>query len=219
MKKQLLERLDLQKGLENERYKLATNSYKRDSQLMSKSIISQEDYDNSQSVWLNASLAYEAVQKESMQTQSSIYELQQQKAGLQLAYDDELKAYRTNILRAYELVTMQVQSWYLNNVLLSPTKGKISFNRIWAVNQNVNQGETVLTVVPANPEGIIGKAYVSVRGAGKVKPGQRVNIKLSNYPYMEYGMLLGEVKRKAPVPVNNLYAIEIGLPNKLTTNY
>lgn len=219
MKEQLLNRLEVQKQLEEQRYRLSTQSYRRDSQLSDQSIISTEDFENSRSEWLNASLQFELVKKDLVNTRSSVYELQQQKAALQLDHDNALKTYQSNLIKAYELVNNAIDSWYLNYVLMSPIVGTTSFNKVWAVNQNVIQGETVMTIVPTTPEHIMGKAFVPVRGAGKVKTGQRVNIKLSNYPYMEYGMLIGKVKNIAPVPVNNAYSIEIELPNRLTTNY
>ncbi len=37
-------------------------------------------------------------------------------------------------------------------------------------------------------------------GAGKVEPGQKVNIRLDNYPYMEYGMLEGVISHISEIP-------------------
>jgi len=48
---------------------------------------------------------------------------------------------------------------------------------------------------------------------------QLVNIKLSAYPYLEYGMVRGVVKSKSLVPEANAYIIEIELPKGLTTLY
>jgi HlyD family secretion protein len=55
--------------------------------------------------------------------------------------------------------------------------------------------------------------------SGKVKQGQMVNIKLSSFPYMEYGMLRGIIKSKSMVPSGDAYIIEIELPDGLTTLY
>jgi HlyD family secretion protein len=81
----------------------------------------------------------------------------------------------------------------------------------------------VFNVVPEDAYNIIGKASVPVVGAGKVEVGQRVNIKLDNFPYMEYGLLEGEITNISMVPVSNekgsYYTAEIGLSNKLVTNY
>jgi HlyD family secretion protein len=55
--------------------------------------------------------------------------------------------------------------------------------------------------------------------SGKVKKGLLVNIKLSGYPYLEYGMVRGIVKSKSLVPASDAYVIEIELPEGLTTLY
>jgi HlyD family secretion protein len=55
--------------------------------------------------------------------------------------------------------------------------------------------------------------------SGNVKPDQDVNIKLSGYPYLEYGMIRGKIKAKSLVPAGDAYVIEIELPNGLTTLY
>jgi hypothetical protein len=55
--------------------------------------------------------------------------------------------------------------------------------------------------------------------SGKVKPGQKVNIKLSGYPYLEYGMVRGVIKSKSLVASRDAYIIEIDLPDGLTTLY
>jgi HlyD family secretion protein len=52
-----------------------------------------------------------------------------------------------------------------------------------------------------------------------VKPGQEVNIKLSGYPYLEYGMVKGRVKSKSLVTSGDSYTIELILPEGLTTLY
>ena len=55
--------------------------------------------------------------------------------------------------------------------------------------------------------------------SGKVKPGQKVNIKLSGYPYLEFGMVRGVIKSISLVPSRDAYIIEIDLPDGLTTLY
>ena len=67
------------------------------------------------------------------------------------------------------------------------------FTKYWSGNQNVTLGEKAMTIIPSKDEDIIGKLLLPIRGAGKVKIGQRVNIQLHNYPYMEFGMLEGTI--------------------------
>ena len=53
----------------------------------------------------------------------------------------------------------------------------------------------------------------------KVKEGQRENIKLDNYPHMEYGMVKGIVGTISLVPSGEFFMVEVDLPNGLKTNY
>lgn len=219
MQQQLLERLEVRQKIEEQRFQLSTQSYRRDSSLFLKKTISDDEFEQSKSVFLSEKRKLEDILSEQVVTRSGIFELQQQKASFEQENDTRFKEYRTNLTLGYELLGSAIDSWYMAYVLISPIDGKASFNKIWAPNQNISEGETLLTVVPETPSEIVGKAYIPVVGAGKVKPGQRVNIKLSNYPYMEYGMVVGKVRQKASVPINNVYSVEIELPQMLTTNY
>lgn len=72
-------------------------------------------------------------------------------------------------------------------------------------------------------EDIKGRVYLPIKGAGKVKPGQRVNIKLDAYPYMEFGLLKGQVMKLPDSSVtknNEIYLLlYVELPNQLKTVY
>lgn len=219
MQHQLLERLEERQKIEEQRFQLSTQIYRRDSSLFQKKTISDDEFEQAKNIFLTEKRKLEDIRSEKVTTHSGIFELQQQKATLEQENDTRLKEYRTNLTLGYELLGSAIDSWYLTYVLVSPINGRASFNKVWALNQNISEGETLFTVVPETASEIIGKAYIPVVGAGKVKPGQRVNIKLSNYPYMEFGMIVGRVRQKAPVPINNVYAVDIELPQKLITNY
>ena len=113
----------------------------------------------------------------------------------------------------------QVKIWENDYLLISPIGGIVTFTKFWSENQSVNKDEPVLAIVPDNPGKYIGRIYLKMQRSGKVKPGQDVNIKLSSYPYLEYGMLKGKIKTKSLVPAGDTYVIEIDLPSGLTTLY
>jgi len=113
----------------------------------------------------------------------------------------------------------QVKIWENNYLLISPIGGIVTFTKFWSENQSVNKDEPVLAIVPDNPGKYIGRIYLKMQRSGKVKPGQDVNIKLSGYPYLEYGMVRGKIRTKSLVPTGDAYVIEIDLPNGLTTLY
>jgi len=109
--------------------------------------------------------------------------------------------------------------WKNNYFLISPIAGTATFTKFWRSNQSVLKDEPVITIVPLEPGDFVGRTSLRMHRSGKVKPGMMVNIKLSGYPYLEYGMVKGNVKSKSLVPSGDSYLIEIELPDGLTTRY
>jgi len=112
-----------------------------------------------------------------------------------------------------------VNEWKLAYVLTAPVEGVVTFNKYWSETQNVKEGERVMTVIPENPGELVGKVELPIRGSGKIKEGQDVNIKFDNYPYMEYGMVKGKVENISRVPEDNYYMVEVLFPEGLVTTY
>ena len=113
----------------------------------------------------------------------------------------------------------RLEYWFKTFVLQTPIDGKVTFTNYWSKNQQVKADEVVFTVVPFHESKIIGRVNLPLRGAGKVKPGQQVNIRFDNFPYMEYGIVKGTVKSISLVPSNDNYIAEVELPQNLETNY
>jgi HlyD family secretion protein len=113
----------------------------------------------------------------------------------------------------------QLDIWDNNYLLRSPFDGVVTFTQFWNENQVVMKDEPVLNVIPHNTGSYVGRVSLKMQRSGKVKPGQQVNIKLSSFPYLEYGMVRGIVRTKSLVPSIDAYIIEIDLPDGLTTLY
>ena len=113
----------------------------------------------------------------------------------------------------------QIRIWENNYLLISPVDGIVTFTLYWNQNQMVSKDEPVLSVIPFEPGDYIGRVDLKMQRSGKVKTGQRVNIKLTGYPYLEYGMVRGIVTSKSLVPTGDSYIIEITLPDGLRTLY
>jgi hypothetical protein len=64
-----------------------------------------------------------------------------------------------------------------------------------------------MTIVPQSQDKIVGRVLLAVEKSGKVTVGQRVVMKLDNYPFQEYGTVTGKVASKSPVPKNREYTI------------
>jgi len=113
----------------------------------------------------------------------------------------------------------QINLWENTYLLISPIQGIVSFTKFWSANQSVVKDEPVVSIVPLEPGSFLGRINLKMQRSGKVNPGMLVNIKLSGYPYLEYGIVRGKVKSKSLVPAGDAYVIDIELPQGLTTLY
>jgi hypothetical protein len=104
-------------------------------------------------------------------------------------------------------------------LLRSSVAGRITFHQFWSINQEVREKERVFTIIPTGVPRIVGKLNLLLARSGKVKKGLKVNIKFDNFPYLEYGMVRGQIESISLVPADNVYSVEVSLPDSLRTNY
>jgi HlyD family secretion protein len=121
--------------------------------------------------------------------------------------------------KSFNRLNAALMQWTQDYLIVAPINGQVTFNKFWTVNQNINAGEKIISIVPADSSGIIGKLTMPVYRSGKVRPGQKVNIRFDNYPYMEFGMVSGCVEKISVVPADNTYSVDVSFPNGLITNY
>jgi hypothetical protein len=67
------------------------------------------------------------------------------------------------------------------------------------------------------PASLTGYVELSTSQIGKVRVGQRVNLKFVNYPYLQFGVVKGVVSRIAAKPAGDSYPLEVSLPGQLVT--
>lgn len=139
----------------------------------------------------------------------TITDLQQQKLQQENDLHQKIKE---NVKR----LQGQLGLWEQKYLIKSPTEGKAAFFKFWKENQYVMSGEAVLMIVPP-VQSYIAKSSLPVMGAGKVKAGQKVYIKLFSYPFEEFGMIKGKVRSVSTVAFDTAYSMEIQLANGLIT--
>jgi multidrug resistance efflux pump len=208
-----------QKSLYEKDMSLTIVQYQRDSTLYAKGVIALADFEKSQSSFIQKKYAFESLNSALSSSRLQTNQTEQSVLDLKLQYQEQKRQLEQAINEAYDLLNSQIAAWELAYLLKSPIDGKITFTKFWSANQNVNAGDIIFSVVPEKPLKIIGRVQLPVQGSGKVKIGQKVNIKLANYPYMEYGMLQGFVKSISMVTAENNYMVEVTLQDSLITNY
>jgi HlyD family secretion protein len=118
----------------------------------------------------------------------------------------------------------QVERWKQTYLLIAPVSGKLIFTERRAIGQFIPKGTTVFSITT---EDAIGELYaigeLSGLGAGKAKKDMTAFIRLTSFPYKEFGELEGKIEHIADAPaVKNgfaFYQVDIRLPNQLKTNF
>ncbi len=217
------EKLRQQISVLNQDYILASSQFHRDSVLHTRKVMSDVDYEKSEAAMLKQKYAYQNAMTNLASTQITMNQLKQQIQEQKVLKAETESRLLAALKEKYDNLVNQLKAWEQAFVLKTPIAGQVTFTNFWSINQFVSAGNVVFTVVPDNDQEIIGKATVPLAGAGKVEVGQKVNIKLDNYPYMEFGLLEGKIINISMVPVasekGGYYTAEIVLNNKLNTNY
>ncbi|MFN8239487.1 MAG: HlyD family efflux transporter periplasmic adaptor subunit [Bacteroidales bacterium] len=132
---------------------------------------------------------------------------------------EETELYLNSVDEAFRSLRASITKWELDYLFVSHVDGTVSLPRVWNVNQIVNSGQQVLTVLPFERGEYLGRITLTLEKSGKVRPGNFVNIKLAGYPYLEFGMLRGVISLKSPVVSDESYLVEVIFPDGLKTSY
>ena len=210
-------------GILKEDLELSDKQLVRDSILYSKEVLSQMQFEQSQTAYYRQKYNYKNAISNLSNTQIQINQLEQQLLGLKIQKSEQRKKLLAGLKERFENLNAQIESWEQTYVLKSSIDGIITFTDLWYENQQIQMGSTVFTIVPKIELPPIGKLVMPIIGSGKVEKGQKVIIKLDNFPYLEYGLLEGVISTISLVPVitsnGGYYIAEVKLNNGLKTNY
>ena len=222
--KSLLQKTINQLNISRKQLSAAQKLFEIDSTLYNKSALSLVDYQSARNSFLqqqssleSSKMSVDNQQMSILQSEQSIFDLEQQRI-------DEEQQLTSALTTAKEQLAAQIRQWEQTYLLVAPCDGKVTFTKYWQKNQNVNAGEVLVTVVPDGDTQVMGKILLPQQGAGKVKVGQTVNVKLDNFPYLEYGMVKVCIRNISMVPIQvdentKAYMLEVEFPENLVTTY
>lgn len=199
--------------LKNGQYRLQA-----DKKLYEDSVLSRYDYLQTEKEFHRIQQEYDQLKLNIVQYKLTLsameIELENKKYTREQSYQSDIE----RILAHREFVTNFINTWKLDFALTSPIAGRVSYLKPIYKNQYMNMGDIYFAIVQDNQD-LIGWIDVPAGGYGKVELNQKVNVRLDNYPYNEYGMLEGRVVKLGELPDNNRYRIEVEFPNGLKTSY
>ncbi len=210
-----------QEKLSAEDLNLVLRSYERDSVLYYSKLhsVTLSEYERSKQALIQKKSAHSSLRASIKNNESTALKMKETRLDLLVQLEKELHQYKLDLDDSFKMLSLAIDQWKEKYLIKSPVKGRITFTSYWNINQVIKAGEILATVIPDDPSRIIVRANVQASGLGKVKTGQEVNIKLSGFPYMEYGVLKGKISTLSLVPVGDNYIAEIDLVNGLRSTY
>ncbi|WP_026838291.1 HlyD family secretion protein [Gillisia sp. JM1] len=200
---------------------VSQNNFGRYKQLFQKGVISQLDLETTEKELLSVQRQFYLLKQEfnQLKLENSGFQNKQKltihsSARNKNKLEMDLELSRQNLLNS-------ITEWEDKYLLKSPIEGRLSFFEVWGEYQNITEGENIFTVVPLIQQNLIGKCEVPLRNSGKLKAGQKVNLKLENYPYREWGLVRAKVRSISEVPKigeNPAYIVYLDIGN-LRTSY
>jgi HlyD family secretion protein len=209
--------LQRQLKLKQKELTIAQSAYEREKQLYVKEVISQAEMEMAENTLLAIRQSFQQIQTGIASDQIESAQLAESLSKLDTQYRKEKNSLLLELKTAYSELLSAIENWEQIYLLISPINGTVTFNSFWTSNQFVNAGEKVMAIVPELPGSIIGRMQSQASGSGKIKAGQRINIKVQGYPYMEYGSLQGRVKTISLISNENNYSVEAEIPQDLIT--
>ena len=218
--KRRLQNLKTQKEIQLAELHFKKKELNRNKTLFEKGIIAAQAYEKKQLEYLQAERNFKTMSSSISQLRESISNAQRTSKGTEISSTKEEMILLKNVIQALNQLKRSVKNWELRYVLKSNIKGKISFLNVWNKNQTVNLGDLVFTIIPTENTQFIARLKTPQQNSGKIKIGQKVNIKLANYPDYEFGMLEGKVQNISLTPnTKGFYLVEVSLSKPLITSY
>lgn len=142
------------------------------------------------------------------------------------SWKEEIQTAYNTMLSKYNILFNELRIWKERYLFISPIAGEVEFLGFWRENVFITTAREVFSVAPTDNT-IIGDLEVSAIGAGKIEVGQTVNVKLYNYPYTQYGYIVGRVASVSTLPhlvaganlTEYAYLVSVEFPDSFITNY
>lgn len=213
----LINQIELEKRVLIEEYKIAKNSYETHYELYKANVTPKLELEQKRSVLLKSERQLNSLEAKKTLNRIQISNLKDQLSQIEITtirkstnQINEIEAHKKKLL-------LEIDNWFENYVMISPIEGYIAFTNYWKNGQYVKSNTEVCTIIPCDQK-LVGRIRMPIKGSGKVKVGQRVIIRLENYPYSDFGTIEGRVDEISKVTSDDFYIVIASLTNGLITN-
>lgn len=215
-----LQNMLYQKELTEKELEYKKIDLERSKQMFEKGVISAKEMEQREVAFIQSEKNYTSLKASILQIKELINSSSQNLDDTNIKKTQNDRGLQKRAKQSFLFLKKAISDWENNYALKTTISGKVSFLSFWSKNQTVKNGDLIFTIIPENVNDFIGKIKAPIANSGKIKIGQKVQIKLLNYPSEEFGKLDGTVKSISSIPdQKDNYLIDVELPNKLKTSY
>lgn len=224
--KQVSKNLKKEIDLNNEVLTNLHKQYASDSILHKSGAISDEELSQQYNSLLSSKQSDIELRSTELVKQSEMKSIDIELAKVDVTVMEELTSSFNTMLAKYNILVNQIRQWKEQYLFISPIDGRLQYQGFWRNNTFINASSEVFSISPVKNR-MIGELLIPAGGAGKVKVGQDVNVKLADYPYNEYGYVRGKVETlstltrniESPEGTAKAYLATVSFPQGLKSNY
>lgn len=224
--KQVSKNLKKEIDLNNEVLTNLHKQYASDSILHKSGAISDEELSQQYNSLLSSKQSDIELRSTELVKQSEMKSIDIELAKVDVTVMEELTSSFNTMLAKYNILVNQIRQWKEQYLFISPIDGRLQYQGFWRNNTFIGASSEVFSISPVKNR-MIGELLIPAGGAGKVKVGQDVNVKLADYPYNEYGYVRGKVETlstltrniESPEGTAKAYLATVSFPQGLKSNY
>ena len=209
-----------QRQLNQAELELAKKEKDRYEELYAKGVIATSEIERRRIEYSQIERNFKNIEASISQLREGISGAQSTSRGTEISGIREEKTLLISVILSFNQLKKSIRDWELAFALTSTMDGKVSFLNFWSENQTVNAGDIVFTVIPKDGSEYIAKLKTPAQNSGKIKVGQKVILRLENYPDTEFGTLEGTITKMSVITdEEGMYAIDVALPDTLVTTF
>ena len=218
--KRRLENLQAQNKLNQAEMNFKQKDRERYQSLFEKEIVSEQEYEQKELEFLQAERNFKSLGLQISQLKETIEQAKFSSKTTQINQTREEKKLLRNTIRSFQQLKKAIEDWEQKYVLKSEVGGRVSFLGVWAENQWAQAGQHIFSVIPQDNPNYIAKLKIPAFNSGKLKIGQTVHLKLTNYPESEFGVLNGVISSISLTPNSeNQYLLDVEVQSPLISSY
>ncbi len=204
-----------QKEISEKDYELQTIEFKAKESLAKDKVIAPLEFNQDKSKLLAKQQNLEQVSTQIISNAPAIHGKRKELLELEKTMADQKQSF----LSALFNLKSKTDEWLLRFVVIAPEGGKLEYASFLQENQMLATGQELFYIVP-DQQNHYGQMLASQNGIGKIKSGQPVLIKISGYPYTEFGSLKGRVEYISETPYKDSgFLVKVSLTDGLKTNH